>query len=61
VRFVPTGGINSVNAPAYLSLPGVAAVGGSWIVDPQLLAAGNFAAVEQLAREAVAMAKAARS
>jgi 2-dehydro-3-deoxyphosphogluconate aldolase/(4S)-4-hydroxy-2-oxoglutarate aldolase len=61
VRFVPTGGINSVNAPAYLNLPAVAAVGGSWIVDPQLLAAGDFAAVERLAREAVGMAMAARS
>lgn len=61
VRFVPTGGISSSNAPAYLSLAAVAAVGGSWIVDSELIRAGNFAAVERLAREAVAMATAARS
>ncbi|MGD1049929.1 MAG: bifunctional 4-hydroxy-2-oxoglutarate aldolase/2-dehydro-3-deoxy-phosphogluconate aldolase [Solirubrobacteraceae bacterium] len=60
VRFVPTGGINSANAPAYLSLPSVAAVGGSWIVDPELLATRNLAAVERLASEAVRMARAAR-
>jgi 2-dehydro-3-deoxyphosphogluconate aldolase/(4S)-4-hydroxy-2-oxoglutarate aldolase len=61
VRFVPTGGISSSNAPDYLSVASVAAVGGSWIVDAQLLRTGDFAAVERLAREAVAMAKAARS
>ena len=53
VRFVPTGGISAGNAGSYLVLPSVAAVGGSWMVSPELVAAGNFAAVTQLAREAV--------
>ncbi len=34
VRFVPTGGVNSENAAEYLSLPSVAAIGGSWMVAP---------------------------
>lgn len=38
VRFVPTGGITADNAPAYLAHPAVAAVGGSWMVAPDLLA-----------------------
>ena len=31
VRFCPTGGITIDNAPAYLVLPAVACIGGSWI------------------------------
>lgn len=42
VRFVPTGGITAAGAPAYLAHPAVAAVGGSWMVAPDLLAAGRW-------------------
>jgi 2-dehydro-3-deoxyphosphogluconate aldolase/(4S)-4-hydroxy-2-oxoglutarate aldolase len=42
VRFVPTGGVGAENAPAYLAHPAVAAVGGSWMVAPDLLAAGRW-------------------
>lgn len=45
VRFVPTGGITAESAPSYLSHPSVAAVGGSWMVAPDLLAAGDWAEV----------------
>ncbi|MEO5628997.1 MAG: bifunctional 4-hydroxy-2-oxoglutarate aldolase/2-dehydro-3-deoxy-phosphogluconate aldolase, partial [Thermomonas sp.] len=31
VRFCPTGGIDAAKAPAYLALPNVACVGGSWM------------------------------
>lgn len=58
VRFIPTGGIGAANAGAYLELPSVAAVGGSWMVPPSLIAAGDFAAIEHLAREAVGLAAA---
>ena len=34
VRFVPTGGVSSANAAAYLGMPSVAAIGGSWMVAP---------------------------
>ena len=56
VRFVPTGGISAANAASYLALPSVAAVGGSWMVAPELVAARNYAAVTQLAREAATLA-----
>jgi len=42
VRFVPTGGITADTAPAYLAHPSVAAVGGSWMVAGDLLAAGRW-------------------
>src|SRR3954447_24803186 len=56
VRFVPTGGISAANAASYLALPSVAAVGGSWMVAPELIAARDYASVTRLAREAAAMA-----
>jgi 2-dehydro-3-deoxyphosphogluconate aldolase / (4S)-4-hydroxy-2-oxoglutarate aldolase len=52
IRFCPTGGINQNNAAAYLALPNVAAVGGSWIAPRDAVAAGDFARVTVLAREA---------
>lgn len=42
VRFVPTGGITAESAPTYLAHRAVAAVGGSWMVAPDLLAAGRW-------------------
>lgn len=56
VRFVPTGGIGPDNLAEYLAIPAVAAVGGSWMVPKDRIAAGDFAAVERLAAEAVAAA-----
>lgn len=53
--FCPTGGIDAQKAGNYLALPNVACVGGSWMVAPELLAACDFAKVEQLAREASAL------
>lgn len=53
VRFVPTGGVEAANLGAYLALPNVAACGGSWMVRRGLLAAGDFAMIRRLAREAV--------
>ncbi len=55
VRFVPTGGISAANAASYLALPSVAAVGGSWMVAPELVAARDFSAITRLTREAVAL------
>ncbi|TYL54942.1 bifunctional 4-hydroxy-2-oxoglutarate aldolase/2-dehydro-3-deoxy-phosphogluconate aldolase [Nocardioides sp. BGMRC 2183] len=37
MRFVPTGGITARTCPDYLAHPAVAAVGGSWMVAPELL------------------------
>ena len=53
VRWIPTGGVSAANAASYLALPSVAAVGGSWMVAPELIAARDFATVTRLTREAV--------
>ncbi len=55
VKFVPTGGINASNAKGYLDLKITAAIGGSWFVDPSLMEAGDFAAIRELTREALAL------
>jgi 2-dehydro-3-deoxyphosphogluconate aldolase / (4S)-4-hydroxy-2-oxoglutarate aldolase len=52
VRFCPTGGIDQRNAAAYLALPNVIAVGGSWVAPKEAIAAGDFDRVTALAREA---------
>ena len=52
-RFVPTGGLNRDNAAAYLELPQVFAIGGSWMVAPALLAACEWTEVERLTAEAL--------
>ena len=52
VKFCPTGGITAANMREYLALPVVAAVGGSWMVEPALVKARRFDEVERLAREA---------
>jgi 2-dehydro-3-deoxyphosphogluconate aldolase / (4S)-4-hydroxy-2-oxoglutarate aldolase len=52
VRFCATGGIGAHNAPDYLAAPNVACVGGSWLTPPALLAAGDWSAIEALARAA---------
>lgn len=56
IRFMPTGGISIGNLRSYLALKNVLACGGSWMVDPALIAARDFAAIERLTREAVALA-----
>lgn len=55
VRFVPTGGITAELAPSYLAHPAVAAVGGSWMVPPDLLAAGRWDEVSALCAATVAV------
>ena len=60
VRFIPTGGIGVADLGAYLALPSVLAVGGSWMVRPELLAAGDWVTVGRLAAEAVAAVRAIR-
>lgn len=55
VRFVPTGGITADLAPSYLAHPAVAAVGGSWMVPPDLLAAGRWDEVSALCAATVAV------
>ncbi|MEO0573962.1 MAG: bifunctional 4-hydroxy-2-oxoglutarate aldolase/2-dehydro-3-deoxy-phosphogluconate aldolase [Pseudomonadota bacterium] len=53
--FCPTGGINLQNAEDYLALSSVACVGGSWIVNKDDVAQGNWSAVTEAAAQAVAL------
>jgi len=54
VEFIPTGGINAQRAPSYWRMPGIAAIGGSWIAPKQLLLDEAWVEVEELTRAAVA-------
>ncbi|MFF8292522.1 bifunctional 4-hydroxy-2-oxoglutarate aldolase/2-dehydro-3-deoxy-phosphogluconate aldolase [Streptomyces sp. NPDC016309] len=54
-RFCPTGGILPDSAPAYLRLPNVGCVGGTWMLPADALAARDWARVETLARQAAAL------
>ena len=57
VRFVATGGIETGNLKEWLSTPGVIAIGGTWMVAPKLIQAGNWAEITRLTAAAVAVAK----
>jgi 2-dehydro-3-deoxyphosphogluconate aldolase / (4S)-4-hydroxy-2-oxoglutarate aldolase len=57
VRFCPTGGISLASAPDFLALPNVICVGGSWLTPANLLANGDWPAIELLAREAAGLRK----
>jgi 2-dehydro-3-deoxyphosphogluconate aldolase/(4S)-4-hydroxy-2-oxoglutarate aldolase len=52
LKFCPTGGIDGRNVALYLGCPNVLAVGGSWVAPKDAVAAGDFARITQLAREA---------
>lgn len=60
VRFIPTGGINLDNLRDYLALPSVHCCGGSWLVKGDLITAGKFDEIAQLAREAVSVVRQVR-
>ncbi len=55
VKFCPTGGISLKNARDYLGLSNILCVGGSWVAPQDKLAAGDWAGVEALAREAAGL------
>ncbi len=60
VRFIPTGGVSLGNLAAYLKLPVVAAIGGSWMVDKQLVNDGKWSEITRITKEALAAAAEAR-
>lgn len=49
--FCPTGGIDAPRACQWRALPNVVCVGGSWLTPAPLLAAGDWPAITQLARD----------
>jgi 2-dehydro-3-deoxyphosphogluconate aldolase/(4S)-4-hydroxy-2-oxoglutarate aldolase len=52
VRFCPTGGISAVDARAYLSLPNVLCIGGSWVTPATAVHAKDWTHITALARQA---------
>lgn len=50
LRFCPTGGINEKNYKDYLALESVLCVGGSWIVPTELVKAGKWDEITELAK-----------
>ncbi len=52
IIFCPTGGITAKNAMDYLSLSNVICAGGSWVAPDALVQAGDWAAIEALAKAA---------
>lgn len=55
IRFCPTGSITREKAAAYLALPNVACVGGSWIAPGSLIEAGDWKGIEANARLAASL------
>ena len=57
VKFCPTGGVTLDNMNDYLSLPIVAAVGGSWLATSKQIAAKEWSTITRQAKEALAKVK----
>ena len=55
IVFCPTGGITPETAPQFLALPNVKVCGGSWLTPADAVAAGDWARITRLAREAQAL------
>ena len=53
VQFIPTGGINAAKLPEYLTIPQVAAVGGSWMGDRRLIQEKAWSKITALTAEAM--------
>ncbi len=58
ITFCPTGGISPGNAADYLALSNVACVGGSWVCRNDLILAGDWDAIEAIAKQAAALPRA---
>jgi 2-dehydro-3-deoxyphosphogluconate aldolase/(4S)-4-hydroxy-2-oxoglutarate aldolase len=56
LRFIPTGGIGPLNMRSYLDRASVVAIGGSWMVDKKLIAAGDWAQIGKLTQAALVAA-----
>lgn len=53
VKFMPTGGLSMDNYLSYLNEPSVLAIGGSWMVSPNLIKEGKFDTIAALTKNAV--------
>lgn len=57
LKFMPTGGINPNNLKEYLAFDKTLCCGGSWMVKGELVKAGEFDKVRELAKEAKELAR----
>jgi 2-dehydro-3-deoxyphosphogluconate aldolase / (4S)-4-hydroxy-2-oxoglutarate aldolase len=57
IGFCPTGGIDAGKATAYLALPNVIAVGGSWVAPKAAIDAGDWSRITTLAGAARSLRK----
>ena len=57
IRFIPTGGINQQNAADYFKNPKIVAVGGSWMVTKDMVAAGDFDGIAEKSKAATDLYK----
>lgn len=55
MKFMPTGGINAKNLLSYLDFNKIIACGGSWMVNNDLIKAGDFDKITALTKEAVSV------
>ena len=53
LSFIPTGGINAQNIARYIAFEKTHACGGSWMVNSDLINAGDFNKISTLCREAI--------
>lgn len=53
VKFMPTGGVSPSNVNDYLAFSKIFCCGGSWMVKPEMIAAGDFDGITKLVRQAV--------
>jgi len=56
VAFSPTGGVAAANLGAYLALPNVLCVGGSWLADRAAVAAADWPQIQRVAASANGLA-----
>jgi len=57
LKFIPTGGIDQSTLLSYLRFSKVLACGGSWMVQPEMIRAGQFEQIAELICKAVACVK----
>lgn len=60
VRFMPTGGVDAQNLEAWLAVPEVLAVGGTWFVEKRLIETRDWPEVARRTQAALALAQHAR-
>ena len=57
IKFIPTGGISQANAADYFKNPKIQAVGGSWMVTKDMVAAGDFDGITEKSAAATQLFK----